>query len=126
MLAPLTGCDMLLGTPWLESHHPVLNSRTATFYILDCLPTPTTMVCDRRLPSIPLISHVQAHRALRKGAECALIYVRSCPMIGTSSSLLPSGHSSASANLEGHTMEPRMKALVDKYKHLMLKDGLPP
>ena len=75
LVAPLTGCDMLLGNPWLESHHPVLDSRSATFFLTEGLPAPTVIACDQRLPGNPLISHVQAHRALRKGAECALLYV---------------------------------------------------
>ena len=69
---------------------------------------------------------MQAHRALRKGVECALLYVRTSPQTDTSSSLTAQAPLIAPTMSEGQILEPRMTALVAKYQHMMLKDGLPP
>ena len=70
---------MILGNPWLEFHMLVLDTKTATFFITEGVPQPCTITCDRRLLGFPLISQLQARRALRKGADCALLYVRVRP-----------------------------------------------
>ena len=86
-IAPLTGCDMLLGIPWIETHLPLWDTRSTTFFLLEGVPAPTAIVCDRRLPGIPLVSHVQAHYAIKKGAQCALIYVQAQPHHATISGI---------------------------------------
>ena len=99
----------------MDFHLPIIDTPTGTFFLTEGVPTTTSITCDRRLSGIPLISHLQARRAIRKGAECALLYVRVKPQFN------PSIHNiseiKAPAKLE---MDPRMKALVDKYQHLML------
>lgn len=126
LITPLTGCDMILGNPWLEFHMPILDSKKATFFITEGVPQPCTIVCDKRLPGFPLISHLQARRALRKGAECALLYIRVRPQQSSSHSILQVESGSDPPPAAEPVREPRMQALVDKYSHLMLRDGLPP
>ena len=64
---------IMLGNPWLESHHPLLDTKAATFFLTQGVPTPTTIICDRRLLGISLISYVQARCAIEKGADCTLV-----------------------------------------------------
>ena len=117
-----TGCDMLLGNPLLESHQPVLDSKATTFFLTEVIPTPTTIVCNKRLPGVPLISHVQAHPSIKKAVEC----VRALPSCTSIMSLSLSVYSFSSPPAVPSSLEPRIQSLVNKYQHLMLKDGLPP
>ena len=109
LVTPLTGCDMLLGNPWLESHHPLLDSKAATFFLTEGVPTPTTIICNRRLLGIPLISHVQAHRAIRKGAECALLHVCALPSRTSIMSLTSRGSSPSFPPAIPSSLEPHMQ-----------------
>ncbi|MCO5577511.1 hypothetical protein L7F22_031342 [Adiantum nelumboides] len=73
LVSPLTGCDMLIGNPWMTTHVPLIDSKSDTFFITEGVPSPVTITCDRSIRGIPIISHLQAKRAIRKGAECALL-----------------------------------------------------
>lgn len=90
------------------------------------MPTPTTIIDDRRLLGISLISHLQACHALIKGAKYALLYVCLTPQRRLVSSISQGGSFSDVESFEEPSMELRMKVFVEKYKHLILKDGLPP
>ena len=127
LVTPLTGCDMILGNPWFSTHAPLLDTKKAMFFISEGVPTPVTITGDRSIAGIPLISHLQARRAIRKGAECALLYVRvsSVHPAVLNSKQVGSIHGSDTA-VSHSDQESRMKALLDQYQHLMLRDGLPP
>ena len=68
---------------------------------------PTSIICDRPLLGIPLISHVQAHRAIWKRAECALLYVRALRSGTNIMSLTSSGSSPNSPPAVSSSLEPR-------------------
>lgn len=126
LVAPLTGCDMLWGNPWMEFHTRVIFTKEAMLLITEGVASPITIVCDQCLPGIPLISYLQARRVLRKGEDCALLYVRVHPPPQQSTEHAVSSFGSTSDSAVAPGMEPRMEALVTKYKHLMVCDGLPP
>ncbi|MCO5571689.1 hypothetical protein L7F22_025436 [Adiantum nelumboides] len=73
LVSPLTCCDMFIGNPWMTTHVPLIDSKSGTFFITEGVPSPITITCDRSIPGIPIISHLPAKRAIRKGAECALL-----------------------------------------------------
>ena len=126
LVKPLTGCDMLLGNPWFESHHPLLDSKAATFFMTEGVSPPTAIICDRRLPGIPFISSVQARGAIKKGADGPLLSDRVPPPRNSIMSLASIGSSSSSPPAVPSSLEPRMHTLVDKYTHRRLQDSFPP
>ncbi|MCO5550322.1 hypothetical protein L7F22_003806 [Adiantum nelumboides] len=52
LVSPLTGCDMLIGNPWMTTHVPLIDSKSSTFFIIEDVPSPITITCDRSLPGV--------------------------------------------------------------------------
>ena len=108
---------MLLGNPWLESHHPVLDSKAATFFVTEGVSPPTAIIRDQRLPEILLISYVQARGAIENGADGPLLSFCALPPRSSSiMSLSLSGSSCSSPPAIPSPLKPRMHARVDQYQ----------
>ncbi|MCO5593551.1 hypothetical protein L7F22_047565 [Adiantum nelumboides] len=51
LVSPLTGCDMLIGNPWMTNHVSLIDSKSGTFFITEGVPSPVTITCDRSIPA---------------------------------------------------------------------------
>ncbi|MCO5601578.1 hypothetical protein L7F22_055701 [Adiantum nelumboides] len=116
---------MLIGNPLMTTHVPLIKSKSGTFFITEGVPSPITLTCDRSIPHIPIISHLQAKRAIRKGTECALLYVPPTHSTSQIPSQISSIHG-ADTHPAQPDLEPRMQALMSRFQHIMLRDDLPP
>ena len=75
LVAKLVACDIILGMKWFHKFQPVVNWSRHTLSIHDNVSQPVMIRGEAGIPSLPLISHIQAKRELRRGTQAAIIYV---------------------------------------------------
>ena len=97
---------MILGMKWFREYDPATNWRKGILTITQEGKPPVVIRGEAGIPFVPLISHVQAKRELRRGAQASVIYINP-------------KHSNLG-------IPDRYKHIFSKYEHLFLQDDLPP
>ena len=106
LVAKLVACDIILGMKWFHKFQPVVNWSRHTLSIHDNVSQPVMIRGQAGIPSLPLISHIQAKRELRPGAQAAIIYVN--------------------PKAQDLGIPQRYGELFDRFNDLFLQDDLPP
>ena len=91
---------------WFHKFQPVVNWSRHTLSIHDNVSQPVMIRGEAGIPSLPLISHIQAKRELRRGAQAAIIYVN--------------------PKAKDLGIPQRYGELFDRFNDLFLQDDLPP
>ena len=75
VVSKLSACDVILGIKWFRRYKPHMGWDDNTLLVSHDVPQPVLIRGEVGIPSVPLISHVQAKRELRRGAKAAVIYI---------------------------------------------------
>ena len=75
LISKFVACDIILGMKWFHKFQPVINWLRHTLYIHENVSQPVLLRGETGIPSLLLISHIQAKQELRCDAQAAVIYV---------------------------------------------------